>query len=178
MKVIETKYKGYRFRSRLEARWAVYFDTIGIEWEYEKEGFEFNNGEKYLPDFWLPQVNMWAEVKPGRFSDDELKKVKALVMETSFPCILLEGTPDLRSYGVVQWGPMLEGDTIREKLIIGDRGGNDCVVSMAKDYPIQEHRFYSCTGGILSEEDFDNMFSDVRPAVEKARSARFEFGER
>lgn len=28
LKVIQTSYKGYRFRSRLEARWAVYFDTI------------------------------------------------------------------------------------------------------------------------------------------------------
>lgn len=26
--VIETEYKGYRFRSRLEARWAVFFDTL------------------------------------------------------------------------------------------------------------------------------------------------------
>jgi len=46
LKAIDTKYKGYKFRSRLEARWAVYFDAIGLEWEYEKEGFEFGeNGE-------------------------------------------------------------------------------------------------------------------------------------
>ena len=32
-KAIETKYKGFRFRSRLEARWAVFFDALGIEWE-------------------------------------------------------------------------------------------------------------------------------------------------
>ena len=29
IQVIETAYKGYRFRSRLEARWAVFFDAIG-----------------------------------------------------------------------------------------------------------------------------------------------------
>ena len=28
IKPIETKYNGYRFRSRLEARWAVFFDMI------------------------------------------------------------------------------------------------------------------------------------------------------
>ena len=30
IKAIETYYKGYRFRSRLEARWAVFFDAAGI----------------------------------------------------------------------------------------------------------------------------------------------------
>jgi hypothetical protein len=28
IKAIETSYKGYRFRSRLEARWAVFFDAL------------------------------------------------------------------------------------------------------------------------------------------------------
>jgi hypothetical protein len=39
---IETRYKGYRFRSRLEARWAVFLDAIGAEWEYEKQGYSLN----------------------------------------------------------------------------------------------------------------------------------------
>lgn len=51
IKAIETRYKGYRFRSRLEARWAVFFDAMGWQWEYEPEGFELKNGEWYLPDF-------------------------------------------------------------------------------------------------------------------------------
>lgn len=28
VKAIDTVYKGYRFRSRLEARWAVFFDAL------------------------------------------------------------------------------------------------------------------------------------------------------
>ena len=43
IKPIETVYNGYRFRSRLEARWAVFFDTLGIEYEYEKEGYEIKD---------------------------------------------------------------------------------------------------------------------------------------
>lgn len=70
IKAIETYYKGYHFRSRLEARWAVFFDTLGIEWKYEDQGFErqvvdfVSNGEpvykteRYLPDFYLP--NRWG----------------------------------------------------------------------------------------------------------------------
>ena len=101
MKVIQTKYKGYYFRSRLEARWAVYFDAIGLEWEYEKEGFEFKDGTRYLPDFWLPQVKCWAEVKPTVLTEKELNKVLNLVKGTNHSCILLIGIPDIISYEMV-----------------------------------------------------------------------------
>jgi len=49
----------------LEARWAVFFDTLGIRYRYEPEGFDLN-GVWYLPDFYLPteQPASWAEVKP------------------------------------------------------------------------------------------------------------------
>jgi hypothetical protein len=63
LKAIETKYKGYRFRSRLEARWAVFFDTLGIEYRYEYEGFEMWTGTWYLPDFYLPEQGYWIEIK-------------------------------------------------------------------------------------------------------------------
>ena len=51
IRAIETEYNGYRFRSRLEARWAVFFDALGVEYEYEPEGFELPSGKRYLPDF-------------------------------------------------------------------------------------------------------------------------------
>jgi hypothetical protein len=60
IKAIETHYKGYRFRSRLEARWAVFFDALGLDWEYEKEGFDLGEHGWYLPDFYLPQVRVWV----------------------------------------------------------------------------------------------------------------------
>jgi len=53
IQAIETEYKGYHFRSRLEARWAVFFDTLGIQWKYESEGYETSYGDRYLPDFVL-----------------------------------------------------------------------------------------------------------------------------
>lgn len=65
LKAIPTRYKGCHFRSRLEARWAVYFDALNIEWRYEPEGFELPDGTRYLPDFWLPTIagGTWVEVK-------------------------------------------------------------------------------------------------------------------
>jgi hypothetical protein len=71
VKAIETVYSGYRFRSRLEARWAVFFDALGIRWEYEKEGYDLD-GLYYLPDFWLPEQQYWVEIKGKRASEEEL----------------------------------------------------------------------------------------------------------
>ena len=72
IKPIETVYNGYRFRSRLEARWAVFFDAAGIKYEYEPEGFEYSRGDgekcRYLPDFFLPELEKYVEVKGSKES--------------------------------------------------------------------------------------------------------------
>ena len=65
IKAIETYYNGYRFRSRLEARWAVCFDALGIKYEYEQEGYRDDHGTCYLPDFYLPNFRCLFEVKKG-----------------------------------------------------------------------------------------------------------------
>jgi hypothetical protein len=57
---IPTYYKGTRFRSRLEAKWACFFDLIGWNWEYEP--FDLAG---YIPDFLiLGRAEMTVEVKP------------------------------------------------------------------------------------------------------------------
>lgn len=72
---IETYYAGCRFRSRLEARWAVFFDALDIDWQYEPQGFEWSvdtydedwtmstTTVRWLPDFYLPATGTWVEVK-------------------------------------------------------------------------------------------------------------------
>ena len=68
IKAIETVYGGCRFRSRLEARWAVFFNAVGLTWQYEPEGFELPCGTHYLPDFLIPGVDggddSYFEIKP------------------------------------------------------------------------------------------------------------------
>lgn len=71
IKAIETSYKGYRFRSRLEARWAVFFENAGITWDYETEGFDLGGSLGwYLPDFYLPLLKVWIEIKPASYSSE------------------------------------------------------------------------------------------------------------
>lgn len=81
MKPIQTFYKGYKFRSRLEARWAVFFDHCGVKWEYEPEGFDLGGGLYYLPDFLLHGVqlrgyvgDLWVEVK-GVMTEESARKI-------------------------------------------------------------------------------------------------------
>lgn len=91
IKPIETVYNGYRFRSRLEARWAVFFDMLGIEYEYEKEGFDFG-GTWYLPDFWLPHQKYWIEIKGQEPTWKEIDLLEALVRDEQTRAYLLHGT--------------------------------------------------------------------------------------
>ena len=50
---IPTEFNGVTYRSRLEARWAVFFtglEHLGLKFRYEPEGYTFDN-TAYLPDF-------------------------------------------------------------------------------------------------------------------------------
>lgn len=80
MKPIETEYNGYRFRSRLEARWAVFFDALSIKYLYEPEGFRLRDGTYYLPDFYLPELKTWIEIK-GVMRGQDFRKIKMFASE-------------------------------------------------------------------------------------------------
>lgn len=61
IKAHPTFYKGIRFRSRLEAKWAAFFDQIRWDWTYEPLDLK-----GYTPDFILtfPHELLAVEVKP------------------------------------------------------------------------------------------------------------------
>ena len=85
MKPIPTYWAGRYFRSRLEARWAVFFDTLGIAYEYEKEGYDLGSGISYLPDFWLTDLKFWVEIKPSEPTPEEFEKARRLVNSCGIP---------------------------------------------------------------------------------------------
>lgn len=108
MKAIETRYNGYRFRSRLEARWAVFFDEVGIRYEYEKEGFDLGRLGWYLPDFWLPDLELWVEIKPDledAISDGHTKCL-SLTQLTKQTSIVIYGNPWPDEYMIIDCKPM------------------------------------------------------------------------
>jgi hypothetical protein len=90
MKPIETKYNGLRFRSRLEARWAVFFDRLNLKYQYEPEAYVID-GINYLPDFYLPELNLFIEIKPIDPPGEELEKIIAFSRHKEI--LLLVGSP-------------------------------------------------------------------------------------
>ena len=170
IKAIETKYKGYRFRSRLEARWAVFFDHIELKWEYEKEGFDID-GVLYLPDFYFPTLNLWAEVKPSTFSEHDFDKIAAL------DGLVLDGNVESRVFILAgkecscQQPPM-------EMNVLRDIPATYCY----KCYMAGE-KYWGCDlVGSVYKGRYWYAFGDTpcytdELAVNAARSARFEFGE-
>lgn len=65
---IPTTYRGRTYRSRLEARWAAFFDRLG--WAYEYEPFDLGS---WSPDFAITApFDALVEVKPATDLDVEL----------------------------------------------------------------------------------------------------------
>ncbi|SFK92117.1 hypothetical protein SAMN05216275_14138 [Streptosporangium canum] len=208
IKAIETHHAGHRFRSRLEARWAVFFDHIGTRWEYEPEGFECSarltlseESIPYLPDFWLPDFNMWGEVK-GHLSEEALTRllnVAASLSGNNGGGCHDNGGNDLVVFGNIpshsengghvptrlhmhkgdlQWSPwMTDGDgafcSPYGKRIAADVGGDD----------IYEEARYGLTPEVITQTLLRGTWSnsvpvEMRNALQAARSARFEHGEK
>lgn len=201
IKAIETRYKGYNFRSRLEARYAVFFDALGLKWVYEKEGFDLGEYGLYLPDFWLPELKLWYEIK------GELQWVEAAGGDAEKGNIYTYmDSPDLEKVlkfrDLCEEWPIAcaEGQIGDERIrfhgwdLCDSSGGSfDCddaqwcvsngIVTLdlgitRRDRDIVSH---NCSGGAMPQftfaRDFGVDYTLVEAAVEAARSARFEHGQ-
>ena len=103
IKAIETQYKGYRFRSRLEARWAVFFDALGLSWEYEPEGFDLGEHGWYLPDFYVRGLDAYVEVKGKCPTHEERQRCYKLSAGTKTPVFLVYGPPSHERCELIGW---------------------------------------------------------------------------
>lgn len=201
IKAIETEYAGCRFRSRLEARWAVFFDALGVTWLYEPQGYVLGNGESYLPDFWLPDLQLWAEVK-GVPSEAEWMKLFAATSADGLPLIYEREPTPLAALGKRDLGRI---PTLRRVLLLGEiprstyGWGHIVTVLTAKGPGIHQAFFWSNKSLIQIGEDrgwpstegmsqpamisgFEChtviLSNRVANAYDAARKARFEHGER
>lgn len=162
IKAIETSYRGYKFRSRLEARWAIFFDEMGFQWGYEIEGFELPEGKRYLPDFYLYDFSVWFEVK-GNFetvSNDDFDIMYDFSSKLKQNIILSTGQP---------------GDEIM--MFYSQYGLYQVWFSpnpFTGEFQISVMREDSL--GYLQNNN--EIYKRTDNAYQKARSARFEFGER
>ena len=96
IKAIPTKYKGIKFRSKMESLFAKWCDKNKQKWLYEPEGFVLK-GECYLPDFYLPDSKMIIEIKPLFFIKETHKFDMIFNSEefSNFGLVVIEMTPNL-----------------------------------------------------------------------------------
>jgi len=189
IKAIETPYKGYRFRSRLEARWAVFLDAAQIKWEYEKEGYELPAGW-YLPDFWIPakstqyeNAGYWLEVKGTCPTKEEQYKCIELADTTGHTTLLVWGdicAEGLQSFtysagypvgSFMRLPPKLRSLRNRICAHIASRE-NKCPPPPGFSFWTQAQLAVHLAGAQGQDVDWD----DITPVM-AARSARFEHGE-
>lgn len=90
---IPTKYGFINFRSRLEARWAAFFDILGWSWTYEP--FDLPG---WIPDFVIVGAHgsVLVEVKPCSTSTQmraELNAVRASLSPGSPPAMVVGVSP-------------------------------------------------------------------------------------
>lgn len=93
-----TAYNGIVYRSRLEAFWARFFDLFKIEFKYEPKFFTFDNSVKYLPDFYIKNLETWIEIKGSEPTAFEIEKVIKLNISTKELVYIFSGFPDAKNF--------------------------------------------------------------------------------
>lgn len=195
MKAIETMYAGTLFRSRLEARWAVFFDELGIKWEFEPEGYvvglsdpiaDADRTVHYLPDFYLPNTETWVEVK-----GDEDRLDRDLLCAASDYGQGLPGTDNSlgTKRGILVLGPIPRPGSLYGHPLIQHRKGvylNRAIFTVGGFDCFEINEWFG-DGAVGADyvppllEPIEYEFHDdpaVSSAYSAARSARFEHSHR
>lgn len=116
IRAIQTFYNGTYFRSRIEARWAVFFDVLGVKYEYEPDKFELKSS-RYIPDFRIDDlVGCGGLLKYPRFFEIKAGQPTAYEWERFDQfCDVIETGP--RSFGTIQDDVFMVHGSIRDHKI-------------------------------------------------------------
>lgn len=85
------RHGGYIMRSRAETRVARMLEQLDIEYLYEHMPYDFHG---YLPDFYLPALDIFIEVKGPEPTAEEVEKCERLHKHTGCPVVLVYGQPN------------------------------------------------------------------------------------
>ena len=167
---IPTVYRGRQYRSRLEARWAAFFDQL--KWSHEYEPYDLG---VWSPDFMLVSPyggEVLVEVKPiTEFNPDVAKKMMAAVVERGLAgnatLMLLGTSPVATKAGVrVGWiGHVDEqaGNTIWSEAVIAWFLHPDRPEIVADAMFCDTEEPSSGWSGVLTYYFASNMWRDARP---------------
>lgn len=166
---LPTIYAGITFRSRLEARWAVFFDALKLRWEYEPEGVSVDSGG-YFPDFRVSPGNvspLLVEVKgdPKALTAEYLAKLHEVCRATGMMLAIFGHMPDWRwTAGRTPAVPLI-GPTARLEVIhLGVDFWEISTRPWPTDRPYTQTVVHPCG---------ESMLPEGRAALDAARNERF-----
>jgi hypothetical protein len=184
VRAIETLYDGYLFRSRTEARWAVFWKHIGLPFVYEREGYDLG-GTYYLPDYFIPAFDAFVEIKADPPTGEAIRKCELLHKGSGKIVLLLHGQPWHHGYRALLFDrdtlanageesrPYLEGVILQCRRC-------ECLVFVAQDeggepYVWQGlgHKNRTCDMGTCVERE-PELTDALQAAFKAARRERFE----
>lgn len=193
IKPIETEYKGYRFRSRLEARWAIFFDALHLQWVYEDEGFQFDRipvrittdwekiSGKYLPDFYFPKLNYYIEIKGRPATNFETLLCAALSSITDSKVYLFDSGMFLPGSSGFDYDAPFCSRFIRGEFSDSPLMWMKCDKCGKIDITFDGWVHYSsqckCYDDVNRKKWGGSNHPDIVAAYTKALSSRFEYGE-
>jgi hypothetical protein len=177
---IETSYAGHHFRSRLEARWAVAFDTfpLWVPWRYEVEGVVLPGRGSYLPDYEIGPFSVEVKGEDARL---DIERCELYCKATGQNLLILGDIPRPEDEGLhLMWACVSAGHGVWWQLwrwwFAADAGQ---IAPQGFDWPrerpmIDGQHFIAVAGvrrlDLNEQPEVDQMYA-------QARAARFEFGQ-
>lgn len=202
---LPTTYNGNTYFSRLEAKWACFFEHAKINNTYEAQGYSVEDGTKYNPDFYFPDYDIYGEVKGNiKYWQKDIERVsKFLTSKTPFKGIMIFG--DIPRYftdkGSVYWFPFLyydpltdgpemtyvpivdtaDGGIIKTDLTVSSMLRKPFHVDMQTPYDLISPVFDENVPALLKQNRFPIMLSDfptphILKGLSEARSRNFQEG--
>ena len=188
-----TIYKGCKFKSELTARWAVFFDTLGVKWKYKPDEIAVGGGVTYTPDFIIYDVvpryaqgdtkeNLYVAVIDTPNAVDALK-IKLfsekhhiwVVGELPDPTLYVDSCEQQRDKFCRIVREHRDDPAYVDFCVLcpydhGTIDGDTCFeFSLGFDYNTLSFH------GADSNYDYGHHYTEIEQALRKARSAEFEY---
>lgn len=182
-----TQFKGVEYRSRTEARWAVFLDVLGVSFRYEPERFTLSDRRWYIPDFYVDDWKVFIEVKPDNDKIVTEEADKARLLSKDRPDLnvwIAMGAPNPASSPVIvlkEWAPEVPIATILERpenkyRFLEDRR-DEGVYWLQAEWETQSFRKSFAIGGPGTPTTHDRLpllHRTVETAFDEARRASFK----
>tara|TARA_Y100000589_G_scaffold150008_1_gene143169 strand:- start:2459 stop:3097 length:639 start_codon:yes stop_codon:yes gene_type:complete len=157
---------GNYFRSITEYSWSIFFEQCGINFLYEYQKFETSLGW-YLPDFYLPVLKTYIEIKPSPPTIKESTKCYEVCQQTGATVILLSGMPAVKefsdgahpcNFGIWYW---TKNDDLVEGVRIYTDKAFTRIFSDSKDLSLKNTVLNALSSAMKIEDRWNTTLADL-----------------